>query len=119
MGDIQTCYPRPVWKIVERRLQDSIDVVEKFVQKNGFKFFTSKTSMLHFTRLSSPPQIELRIGNIRNQKSLTMKYLGLVLDSQLDWKSHIQQSKCNYYKALNLMRIMSSTEWVADQTPFL
>ena len=71
--------------------------------------------MLHFTKLSIPPPIELRLGNIRIQKSETVKYLGLVFDSKLDWKAHIQQlkSKCN--KALNLMRSVSSTEWGADQ----
>ena len=62
-----------------------------------------RTSMLHFTKLSIPPPIELRLVNIRIQKSETAKDLGLVFDSELDWNAHIQQlkSKCN--KALNLI----------------
>ena len=71
---------------------------KKFAQKNSFKFSTSKMSMLHFTKLSILPPIELRLGNIRIQKSETVKYLGLVFDSKLDWKAHIQQLKSNVIK---------------------
>ena len=71
-------------------------ITEKFTQKNGFRFPKSKISMLHFMKLSSPPLIELQLGNIRTQKSETVEYLVSVFDSKLDWKPHIQQfkSKC-------------------------
>ena len=104
MGDLQISYRHPDWKVLQRKLQDSINVVEKFAQNNGFKFSTSKTSMLHFTKLSIPAPIELRLGNISIQKSETAKYLGLVFDSKLDWKTHIQQLKSKRNKALNLMQ---------------
>ena len=90
MDDLQISYRHPNLKVVQRKLQESINIVEKFVQNNGFKFSRSKTSMLHFTKLSIPPPIELRLGNIRIQMSETVKYLGLVFDSKLDWKAHIQ-----------------------------
>ena len=65
------CYPD--WRIVEKKLQDSIHIVEKLAQKNGFKLSTSKSPMLHFTKLSSPPPIEVRRGNVKIQKSETAK----------------------------------------------
>ena len=40
--DLQTSYRHPDWRIVEMMLQDSIDFVEKFAQKNGFKFSNSQ-----------------------------------------------------------------------------
>ena len=49
------------------------------------------------------------------QESETVKYLGFVFDSELDEKAHIQQLKSKYNKALNLMRVVSSTERGADQ----
>ena len=48
--------------------------------------------MLHFTKLSIPPPIELRLGNTRIKKSETVKYLGLVFDSKLEWKARIQHA---------------------------
>ena len=115
INGLQISYRHPVWKVVQRKLQDSINIVEKVTQKNSFEFSTSKTSMLNFTKISTPPPIELRLSNIRIRKSETVKYPGLVFDSKLDWKAHIQQLKSKCIKALNLMRSVSSTEWGADQ----
>ena len=79
MDDLQITYRHPNLKIVQTKLQDSVNIVEKFAKKNGFKFSRSKTAVLHVTKQSIPPPIELRLGNIRIQKSETLKYLGLVL----------------------------------------
>ena len=115
MDDLQISYRHPDWRTVQRKLRDKMYIVEKFAQKNGFKFTLRKTSMLHFTKLSRSPPIELWLGNISIKKSETVEYLSLMLDSKLDWKAHIQQleSKCN--KTLNFMQNVSSTKWGADQ----
>ena len=101
MDDLNISYRHPNWSVVERKLQDCINIAENFTQMKGFKFSTSKTSMLHITKLSIPPAIELRIGKIRIQKAETVKYLDVGFDSKLDWKSHIQQldSTCTQKKA--------------------
>ena len=93
IDDLQISYRHRNCEVVQRKLQDSINIVKKFAQKNGFKFSTNKTFMLQFTKISIQPPIELRLGNINIQKSETIKYLGLVYDSKLDWKAHIQQIK--------------------------
>ena len=110
MDDLQIFHRKQKLKFDERKLQDTINSVEKFAEMNGFKFSTSKASLLHFTKLLFPPTIELRLGNTRTQKSETVKYLGLVFYSKLDWKAHIQQLKSKCSKALNLMRSVNSTE---------
>ena len=115
MDDLEITYSYPNWRIVERKIQDIMNIFEKFAQKNGFKSSTSKTSVLQFNKLSIPPSMELRIDNIRIQKSETVKYLGLVFDSKLDWKAHVKQFKSKLNKTLNLMRSVTSTEWGADQ----
>ena len=115
MKDLQVSYRHSNWKIVKRKLLDSINVVKTFAQKNHFKFSTSQTSMLHFTKLSSPPPKELWLGNIRIQKSETVKNHCLVFHSKLDWKANIQLLKSKFNKPLNLFRSVSSTELAADQ----
>ena len=69
MEDQQISYRHPDVRTVKRKLRGSIDIVENVAQNNGFKFSTTKTSMLYFTKLSSPRPIELGLGNIRLQKS--------------------------------------------------
>ena len=73
MDDLQITNRHQNLEVVERKLRDSINIVENFAQKNRFKFSTSKTSMLHFTKMLIPPPIELRLGNSENQKSETEK----------------------------------------------
>ena len=81
MDDLQLSYRCPNREFAERKLQDSKITVEKFAQKNDFKCSTSKTSMINFTELSTPPPIGLQLDSITIQKSETVKYLGLVFDS--------------------------------------
>ena len=76
MDGLQISYCHPDWKVVHRKLQDIINIVKKFAQKNGFKFSNSETSILHFTKLLIPPPIELPLGNITTQKSETVNYRG-------------------------------------------
>ena len=49
------------------------------------------------------------------KKSETVKYLGSVYESKLDWKTHLHQLKFNCNKAVNLMRSVSSAESGAGQ----
>ena len=84
MDDPQISHRHPNSKVVKRKLHDSINTVEKFAQKNGFKFSTCKTSMLHFTKLSIPLPIEVQLGIIITHKSEMVEYLGLVIDSKLN-----------------------------------
>ena len=106
MDDLKISYRHSNWKVVQRKLQDSKNIVKKFAQKNGFDFYE---------KLSIPAPIELRLRKIKIEKFETVNYLGPVFDSKHDWKAYIQQlkSKCN--KSLNLMRSVSSTKWGADQ----
>ena len=84
MDDPQISYRHPNWKVVERKFLDSMNIVKKFAQKNGFKFSTSKKTLLHFTKLSIPLPIKLRLGNITIQMSETVEYLDSVFHSKLD-----------------------------------
>ena len=87
MNEFHISYRHPNWNVVEIKLQESKSVVVKLTKINGFKFSTSKTYMLHFTKLPIPTLIELRLGNIRIKKSETVKYLDLVFESKLTYNS--------------------------------
>ena len=88
VDELQISYCHPNWRVVEKKLQVGVKIVEKFVQKNSSKFPTSITSVLHFTKLLIQPQIEIWLGDLRFQKNETVKYLELVFDSKLDWRAH-------------------------------
>ena len=90
MDDIQISYRHPDWRIADRRLQNSIEIVEKIPPEELLQVLRKKTCMLHFMKMSRPLPIELRLSNIEIRTSETVKHLGIVFDSKLDWKDHIQ-----------------------------
>ena len=76
LDDLEIFHRHLNWRVAERKLQDCIHIDEKLIQKNGFRFFTSKT-FVPLIKLSIPSAKELRLDNIRIKKPETVKYLGL------------------------------------------
>ena len=103
-----------------RMLQNAVHKLELWCATTGFKFSSTKTKIIHFCRkrkCNISPLIYLN-GNPIPVTS-TIKYLGLILDSRLNWKSHINLTKANCYKTMNIMRCVSHLRWGADRTTLL
>ena len=47
------------------------------------------------------------------------KFLGLIWDTKLTFEPHIKYLKARCQKSLNILKILSRTEWGADQTTLL
>ena len=47
------------------------------------------------------------------------KFLGLIWDTKLTFEPHIKYLKAQCQKSLNILTVLSRTEWVADQTTLL
>ena len=47
------------------------------------------------------------------------RFLGLIFDKKLNFKSHISEVKTISLKALNLLRVLSNTNWGADRKVLL
>ena len=43
------------------------------------------------------------------------KFLGLILDTKLTFKNHVQYRKSSCKKALDILRVVGHTDWGADQ----
>ena len=57
----------------------------------GLHFNPAKTVVIHFTRRSKRPPFQLTVDGKPIPYSTTTKYLGVVIDSRLEWKTHIQE----------------------------
>ena len=97
---------------IERKLQLCLRNLEVWCNENGFKFSTTKTVCVHFTKsrkLHPDPELYLN-GNkipIVNQ----VKFLGVIFDKKLTFLAHIKYLKDKCLKALNLLKVVSGTEW--------
>ena len=48
-----------------------------------------------------------------------VKFLGLLFDKKLNFKSHVQYVKKKCQKALNILRVVGHTDWGADKSTLL
>ena len=102
-------------------MQLCVNSVQKWVSENGFKFSTSKTVCIHFHQqyvfFSPDPNILLGKTPIKVVKQA--KFLGLIFDTKLIFKSHIQYLKTSCQKALDILRVVGHTDWGADRIVLL
>ena len=75
------------------KLTKILDKAEEWRKKHGAQFETSKYVLVHFTRnyrLSTKAPIT--VGTTTIQPATEAKYLGVIFDQQLLYKSHLQQA---------------------------
>ena len=102
------------------KLQPVIDNIYKWANNNGFKFSSSKTNCMVFHKRPSYVGIpKFKLNNALIPVKPLIKFLGLIWDSQLNWKGHINKIKADCTKSLNLLRILSSNSAGADQHTLL
>ena len=100
-----------ILNIVLRRL-------EKWSKESGFKFSIDKTKAVAFFKdkrwIKDQPINLTFFGNyipiVENYK-----FLGVIYDSHLNFKSHIEYVRGKSRKALNLLKKLSHTTWGADR----
>ena len=105
---------------LERRLQNAINKIESWATSHGFTFSPAKTNCIHFHRKrKSQPPLKLTLNNriIVNREHI--KYLGMMIDYRLEWKTHIQNLKTNCIRRLDLLKCLSHTSWGSDRTILL
>ncbi|HIP82064.1 MAG TPA: reverse transcriptase-like protein, partial [Desulfocapsa sulfexigens] len=105
---------------IERQLQLTLDKIHKWSLENGFKFSRTKTSCIHFCNMRKvhlDPELFLNKTPIKVVKEV--KFLGLLLDSKLSFIPHIKALKTKCLKALDLLKVISSTKWGGDEQTLL
>ena len=91
----------PCLKLLYIRMQEAIDTALEWGRQQGLSFSPPKTVAVLFTRRTAPvPPRRLWMGNVEIQLSDQVKYLGLLLDRQLTWSSHIN---CKIKQAKGLL----------------
>ena len=105
---------------IERQLQLCLNKIHKWSLENGFKFSKTKTCCIHFCnkrKMHNDPQLFLNGTPIKVVKE--NKFLGVIFDSKLSFIPHIKSLKAKCSKALDILKVISSTDWGGDQETLL
>ena len=120
VDDFVICYRAKRMQAIERQLQYCLDKIQTWPDENGFQFSKSKTVCMHFCHVhTAHPEPELKLNGTPIPVVEETKFLGLIFDRKLNFVSHIKYLKDKCLKAMNLLRVVSHTDWGADTETLL
>ena len=102
----------------ERILNLVLKKLEVWAKKSGVKFAVDKTRAVIFyrdKRWLKNHELKLKLNNEEIPVVENHKFLGIIFDSHLNFKQHIQYTKSKCKKALNLLAKLSHTTWGSDR----
>ena len=109
----------PTTDAIQRKLQHTIHSLEKWTLENVFTISKNKTVAMHFCPDKKCMDPVLKLDNDPIQFVKEAKFLGLIWDTKLTFEPHIKYLKARCQKSLNILKVLSRTEWGADQTTLL
>ena len=119
VDDFVIMYKSPTIDAIQRKLQHTINRLEKWTLKNGFTISKNKTVAMHFCPDKKCMDPVLKLDNDPIQFVKEAKFLGLIWDTKLTFEPHIKYLKARCKKSLNILKVLSRTEWGADRTTLL
>ena len=120
VDDFLICYRSKDMKTIETKLQNNINKIEKWTVENGFKFSMTRTNCVHFCqehRLHLDPALKLYNNPIPVVDQA--KFLGVIFDKKLSFIPHINTLKLKCQKALNVLKLLSHSDWGGDKKSLL
>ena len=59
--------------------------------------------------------LEITLGNHKIPQKESTQFLGMTLDSRLNWEEHIEKTRAKAKRALNIIKIVAGKKWGADR----
>ena len=119
VDDFVFMYKSPIIDAIQRKLQHTINRLEEWTLKNGLTISKNKTIAMHFCPDKKCMDPVLKLNNDPIQFIKEAKFLGLIWDAKLTFEPHIKYLKARCQKSLNILKVLSCTEWGADRTTLL
>lgn len=98
--------------VVSDRMQQAINITEKWCKKEKLSINAQKTQIIPFTNKKKLQGIKpLSVGGIKVPLGSEVKYLGITFDQKLTWKAHISNIAKKATMALGRCRRMCGKNW--------
>ena len=98
------------------RLDETMLKFSKWLDKKNLTLEPTKSKIMIFTRRYKLPNIStIRLNNFNFEKVEKIKFLGIILESKLKWKDHIEYTINKCEKILNIMRSIAKA-WSGAQS---
>ena len=105
---------------LETKLQSAINTISRWLKQNGFTISKNKTVLIHFKNKDYhllKPKLQINGNYIPVVDK--HKFLGITFDEKLTYTHHIMDLKSRCTKSINLLKVLSSTNWGANRKTLL
>ena len=96
--------------------QNTLNELQKFACKSGFKYSKTKTTVTAFSRKHENETINLYLDKHKLTVTNNIKILGLHFNRKHTWATHIKQLKIKSNHRLNILKSIAPKNWGADQS---
>ena len=102
-ADDCTIYRKITNKNDIEKLQKVLDTLRKWAAENGMKIITGKSKVIRFTRAQVKNPLNYSLGDQKIPEMSSCKYLGIILQSDLNWVDHVNYTVQKTWKALHFV----------------
>lgn len=103
---------------LQRRIQNALDVTERFFTERGMDISSEKTVFLPFTR-KKVKTFQLTLNTQRIKRVSHHRFLGVIIDNQLSWVAHVKYVKARANARSNVLRYTAGSRWGMSTTSLL
>lgn len=105
---------------LRQKLQKCVDIIVRWANDIGFSIAPHKSKVLHLCKRGGHQPIpDIMINKEKVPKVNSAKLLGVIFDSRLTFKQHIEDLKMNLVNRCNLIKMICGKHRGADRTTLL
>ena len=97
--DTFLCAQNKDFAALEREVNVELDKVFIWLVSNKLTLNTVKSKFMVVTNKKSIPKLSIKVNDIPLKTCDSYKYLGVTIDKNLDWKSHVKYISTKIFKA--------------------
>lgn len=112
--DLSFWYGHKNPKAITIHLQNTLNKLKHWLYKWRMKLNINKTTCILFTRSRTKQNLQLYYDNNLIQTDNNPRFLGVSLDTKLNFNSHTTTTKSKAFKRINMLRCISSKKWGAS-----
>ena len=100
---------------IQNNLQKACNALTTWGKSVCLDFSAEKTEFIVFTRKRKQLDLTINVNGIAIKSSPNVKYLGVILDSKLNWRKHVEE-KCKQTKCtITTLRRFTKLTWGPDR----
>ena len=93
------CAQNKDFSVLERKVNIELDKFFFWLASNKLTLNTDKSKFMIVSNKRSIPKLCVKVNNIPLKTCDSYKYLGVMIDKNLNWKSHVKYISTNIFKA--------------------